>query len=220
MRKTFFILISSFFFLQVNAQKKIQKDIEVYYDKIDSNDVWRIMHLLEIDISKFSISGKFKDYYCNFIIEEYKEGKLISIHNARKDIDSVYAFAESTLKIGNYLKKNKFEISMYSQEVNDSIIKINSLIGGLGYNKKLLIDKSKLNYSWKDVLNINGKNYKLNPDTAFPIVAYTSSVGEKFAAIPNAAVFCTISGEAIPYKEWYDKLGVAHYFIFFVRLEK
>ena len=103
--------------------------------------------------------------------------------------------------------------------IADTSLKTYATVGGAGYRHSFRLDSEK-NYSWKDVYHLPNAKHSLIPEEFFPLLAYSSPVGQKFAIHPNVQEFCNISGELIPYTDWYEKLGIEHYFVFFIRLEK
>jgi hypothetical protein len=185
-------------------------------NRMDSIDLYRIMDLMDVAYNRYSLTGKFKDYYCNLIIQEYKEGKCIDTISFR---DQLPLFLQNLLSIGGNLKRGKFDIGIYSQVIADTSLKVSAIIGGAGFRPRLRLDPEK-SYTWKDVYQLPGSKHPLKPEELFPLAAYTSPVGQKFAIHPNTIEFCNITGEFIPYPAWYEKLGVEHYFIFFIKLEK
>ena len=208
-----FLFIFLFFSLNSNSQNNGPEISPVR--GIDTVDLYRIMDLLDVDVSRYLVSSQYKAYYCNFIIHEYREGKCVDSVSLR---DSIRSY-QDVLLIGNKLENGKFEVGVYSQRLGDSSLKIYALVGGLGSKMKRKLDKQRF-YSWKEVYNLPNPKHPLLPGTLFPLLAYTSPVGAKYAANPNASEFCKISGEFIPYSRWYQDLGIEHYYIFFIRLEK
>ena len=190
-----------------------QKDIEVN-NELDSSAVKKIIYFLGVDYQKYSISERFKDNYCNIIIEEYKNGEKKETKNLRIDVKKY----EHVLYIGNNLEDSLFNLEFISQIVSDSLLKLKIGVGGLGYNAKLKLVDS-LHYTWKELTNINIKNFKIL-DNTLPLLTFTSAIGKKFTNYKGDFEFCRINNEIIPYQDWYIKLGIEHFYIFIVRFEK
>ncbi len=210
------LLISTVFAILVSTicigQRK-QKDIQTSY-KLDSNAIEKIISFLDIDYQKYSISERFKDSYCNIIIEEYKKGKIVETKNLRNDVKKY----EQVIFIGDNLRDSMFNVEIMSRKTSDSLLKLQMIVGGLGYNAKLKLFDT-LHYSWKELTNINKRDFSIT-GTSLPLLTYTSPIGEKFTNHPGNFEFCRINNELIPFQDWYTKLGIEHFFIFTLRFEK
>lgn len=184
-------------------------------DGLDSAALYAIMTLTGVDFHKYTISSKFKSYFCDLKVYEYKRGSLVDSFSARKDVGK-YDFV---LSVGNNLEKNGFQLGIYSQELGDSALKLYSTIGGLGYRKKLKLEAARA-YSWKEVYDVTSKKHPLKPLTYYPLLAYTTAVGKEHSSHLDADEFCKINGEVVPFEQWYSKLGIEHYFVVGIKLEK
>lgn len=212
--KAIIILIPLFFTNPLAAQKVNKLDINSV-DSISTTDMYRMMTLLGLDIRKYSISSDFKEFYCNLIVEEYDKGKLVNTFNGRKTIGPLNAWI---IKIGNNLQNNRFPISFYTQNYQDTVVKANIHVGELEYNRKIL-KHPKLVYTWKEIYNISNNTHLL-PNIKYPLIAYTSAVDSAHTKTKGASEFCLLNGDLIKVENWFSELGVQHVTIFYLNLEK
>ena len=211
--KIIFFLI--FFIISNNLIAQIkEKDIETYYT-ITTEVVNKIISFLDIDYQKFLISKKFKENYCNLLIDEYVNGKNVKRINLREEIKGF----DNAIYIADNLVNNKFPIEIISMKINDSLLKVKTVVGNLAYNLKFKLNDS-LPYSWKQLENTSKKDYKIKTDSLLSLLTFTSPIGEKFTNYPGNFEFCRINNEFVPFKDWYNKLGIQHYFIFSLQFEK
>jgi hypothetical protein len=205
----FFTLLLLLTSLKVFSQPKKDSFVSVNYN-IDTTDVQAIYSgLLGIDVSKYYIPSTFSKYYCDLIIEEYKEGKMVKRESLK---DSLPAQAFFTLNIGNYLEKGNFKLCFYSQSL-DTTVKLYLLIGGAGIHKKCSLLPGQ-HYVWKSVYEIESKKHVLKPGEDFPLAAYTTAMGKDHSAYgEKIGEFCRITGELIPPKDWYKELGIKHFYL-------
>ena len=218
MRKllTFLLILSTFSSI---AQKNATvADIQPVWG-VDSNDIISFMQLLELEASKYTISQKFKDYYCNVLIHEYRKGQLVGSYSARDSLIKAAADFDYAFSVEDGRENGKFEVSFYSQKIGDSLLKIYSGVGRMAFVRKLTLDKN-VGYSWKEVFNQPSKKHELKPGELYPLLTYSRAVGKEHAKYEHSSEFCRISGELIPFQDWYKDLGIEHYYIFFIRLEK
>lgn len=208
------------FVLLLAVQRIKAQDIKISdiqnVDSVNTQDMYRMMNLLGMDIRKYAISSKFKDYYCNLIVEEYQKGKLVSTFNSRNEIGKIN---EWVIKVGNNLEKSQFPIAFYTQEYQDTLVKVNTHVGELEYNKKLVKQKG-LSYTWKQVYDIKDYTHKIVPFEKYPLIAYTSAVNQAHAKTKGASEFCLINGELIQVERWYQVLGIQHFYIYYLSFEK
>lgn len=217
MRKLFIILLILCSF-EVWAQKKPIADIQPARG-VDSTDIINFMDLLELESSKYTISQKFKNYYCNVIIQEYRKGQLINSYNVRDSINKMGSSFDYTFSINKGSKNGKFVFAIYSQRIADSLLKIYSRLGSMGFHYKFKLDKG-VGYHWKEVFNQPSEKHELKPGEPYPLLAYSKAVGEAHAIYKGSEEFCRVSGEFVPFQDWYKELGIEHYFIVFIKLEK
>jgi hypothetical protein len=209
-----FIAIQILFCCQNILAQKIVKDIQIV-QTMDRETIEKIIDFLDVEYYKYSISKRLAQNYCNLIMDEYKQGKLVKTTNLREQVKDY----ESVLFIANNLVNEKFDIEVFSRKIADTTLKVKINIGGLGSQLKLkLIDS--LQYSWKSITDIAKQGFKINADSTLHLLTYTSAIGQQFANYAGGIEFCRINDEYIPFREWYDKLGVEHYFIFSLRFEK
>lgn len=198
-----------------NAQVSDIKDIR-NIDDVNTVDMYRMMNLLGLNVQKYAISSKYKAYYCNLIMEEFKDGKLINTFNARNNIGKENAWV---INIGQNLESNNFPVSFYSQEYADTVLKVKIHVGEMEFKRDLIKRKGEV-YTWKQINNIKAIDKPLIPQEKYPLLVYTTPVGEKHAKTPGASEFCLINGVEIPVVAWYKELGIKHYYAFYLQLEK
>jgi hypothetical protein len=211
-----FILITIQILLccQNTSAQKIDNDIQIV-QTMNKETVEKIIDFLDVEYRKYSISKRLQQNYCNLIMDEYKKGILVKTINLREQIKDY----ENLLFISSNVVKDKFDIEIFSRKIADTTLKVKINIGGLGSQLKLkLIDS--VEYSWKSITDISKKGFKINTNSTLQLLSYTCAIGEKFSNDADAFEFCRINDEKIPFTQWYNELGVEHFFIFSLRFEK
>ena len=190
------------------------------YDN-DSSDLFGILNLLNIDIIKFKLSNNFINHKVNLVIDEYKNGNVKEVYNTQTKLSK--AIQNWTLILNDSLERTDFEIRFYIRK-NDTILNYYlNLVRG-GFENHLTLKRGK-SYSYKSIYNLDNNKHQIVLGEKFPIWTYTQPVAKKaqirkYENEDGIAEFCSINGEIIPFIEWYKVLGIEHFFIFSIIVEK
>ncbi len=202
-----------------NTQQNKLRVIPFYEN--DSADIYGVLHLLGIDIIKYKLSKEFYNHKVNLIIDEYTKGKKKEVYKTSNLMSK--SIVDWSLSLNDSNKKEDFEIRFYVRKT-DTILKQYSSVIRMGFENYLYLKRGK-SYSYKDVYNLDSTNYKIVLGEKFPVWTYTQPVSKKaqlrkYDNDDNIAEFCGIGGERIPFTDWYKTLGIEHFFIFSIIVEK
>ncbi len=200
---------------QITQAQKNQLSIKPNYN-YDSTDLYKLLEILDIEIVKFNLSKEFCNHSLNLVIDEFTNGKVKEVYNFKKELGSIFQYST---KIIDSTILEESEIRFYSRKYSDSLLKLNCTFINTDFRVKLHLKKKS--YSFKDVYNLEKNKHPIVLNQKFPLVAYTQPVGQKFNIFKGeSSEFCKINGEQNSYLEWYKKLGIEHYFIFSIVVEK
>lgn len=187
----------------------------------DSSDINGVLNLLNIDIVKFKLSKEFYNHKVNLVIDEYTKGKMKEVYNTTSLVSK--KISDWSLILDDSTANGDFEIRFYIRKT-DTILKQYFTVVRGGYENYLYLKRGK-SYSYKDVYDLDSNNYKIVPREKFPVWTYTQPVAKKaqlrkYENADEVAEFCGIGGGRIPFKDWYKTLGIEHFFIYSIIVEK
>lgn len=193
----------------------------LHYKYIEDKDMINICELSDIQIQKvYCEDTLLKGKVFNFIIKEFKKGKINSTINlnitAQKqrfpfvmngdtifyeiDFTDKTGFGDATKSVSitfaGILKKDKFKLK----------------IGYPGLNTATEL-KGKSNYSLRLANSCSGNKIKVPINKAYPILAYSPP----FDTGSNVESYCLLGEENI--SDWYSKFKVKHYYAIYVEIK-
>lgn len=193
----------------------------LYYKYLEDKDIINICELSDIQIQKIYCEDTLlKGKVFNFIIKEFKKGKINSTINlnitAQKQRfpfvmngDTIYyeidltdktGFGDATTSVSitfaGILKKDKFKLK----------------IGYPGLNTATEL-KGKSNYLLRLANSCSDNKIKVPINTPYPILAYTPP----FDTGSSLQSYCLLGEENI--SDWYNKFKVKHYYAIYVEIK-
>ncbi len=201
--------------LIITSAIKAQENKIKYNPQKDDSDIAAFMNMIGFDYHKFEINTP-KPAFISVYIDEYLNDKLIN------QFDHINENKKSTPKeyfdlIFPKLDSSLFVLKIYTLTKSDSVETIQFRIGELGLFKKLTINKSISEYSWKlskfqdnigPVLEINAK---------LPLIYFATAVKQKIDEnVINA--FCNVPN-ILNNRHLIDNKGkIEHFFEIGIRL--
>lgn len=193
----------------------------LHYKYIEDKDMINICELSDIQIQKvYCEDTLLKGKVFNFIIKEFKKGKINSTINlnitAQKqrfpfvmngdtmfyeiDFTDKTGFGDATKSVSitfaGILKQDKFKLK----------------IGYPGLNTATEL-KGKSNYSLRLANSCSDNKIKVPINKAYPILVYSPP----FDTGSNVESYCLLGEENV--NDWYDKFKVKHYYVIYVEMK-
>ncbi len=204
----------------ISSAQENKLRVKPFYEN-DSSDIYGILNLLNIDIIKFKLSKEFYNCKVNLVIDEYTKGKNKEVYNTKSLLSK--KISDWTLVLNDSTADGDFEMRFYIRKT-DTVLKQHFSIIRSGFENYLSLKRGK-SYSYKDVYDLDSNNYKIVLGEKFPVWTYTQPVAKKahlrkYENTEDVAEFCGIGSGRIPFKDWYKTLGIEHFFIFSIVVEK
>ena len=194
---------------------------DIYFRSIENVDIRNVCDISNIQIQKIFCKDKLlKGKVFNFIIKEFKNGKIVSTYNLDvspkiEKIPMVVA-GDTMIYVIDYTEKTGFGKNTDSITV--------SFVGKLTKKKfRMKIDfpgmsfirnlKGNENYSLRPAASCSNFKVKVPVGSEYPIIAYTPP----FDTGSGLNSYCLLGEENV--LDWYKKFKVKHYYVIFIEIK-
>jgi hypothetical protein len=217
MRKLILILIA----ILPNVVYSQIDSTTIYYKWIENNDIANICDVSDIQIQKIFCKDKtLKGKVFNFIIKEFKKGKIVSVDNLEVSAetkripmvvngDTAYYVIDYTNKTGFGKKTDSLTISFIGK-LNKNKFRLKIDYPGMSFIREL---KGTDKYSLRAANSCSGSKISVPVGGEHPLIAYTTP----FDTGVGLNSYCLLGEENV--FDWYDKFKVKHYYVIFIEIK-
>jgi hypothetical protein len=194
---------------------------ELYFKSVDNDDIRTICELADIQIIKIiSKDTLLKNKVFNFIIKEFKKGKIVSSDdlNISNKVDKtpIVVNGDTLIHVVHMLEKAGFSegrdslLITISGIYKNDIFKLYIQYPGIKFSKNL---KGKKNYLLREAIKCSENKIKVPVNKEYPILVYTPP----FADESPIQSYCILLEENV--EKWCEKFKVKHFFGIYLEIK-